>query len=120
MHPKAWLLFFRIEGIRTFKKEAPFFQFLVYTYFYYGYKLYSHDRITCRGLHNPFFLPQAINTFKMKETRDISLFMYTILSAGILLWIIYSILIRDLPVIMENSTSFAIVSIILILKVKHG
>jgi MtN3 and saliva related transmembrane protein len=66
------------------------------------------------------FLPQAIKTFKMEETRDISLSMYIILSAGILLWIIYGILIHDLPVILANSISFALVNIILFLKVKHG
>jgi MtN3 and saliva related transmembrane protein len=66
------------------------------------------------------FLPQAIKTFKMKETRDISLSMYIILAAGILLWIIYGILIHDLPVILANSISFAFASLIIILKVKHG
>ncbi len=65
-------------------------------------------------------LPQAIKTFKMKEARDISLAMYIILAIGILLWILYGILIHDLPVILANSISFALVSIILILKVKHG
>jgi len=66
------------------------------------------------------FLPQAIKTYRMKETRDISLSMYIILAAGILLWIIYGILIHDLPVILANSISFAFASLIIILKVKHG
>jgi MtN3 and saliva related transmembrane protein len=66
------------------------------------------------------FLPQVIKTFGTKETKDISLPMYIILAAGILLWIIYGILIHDLPVIIANSISFTLVSIMLILKVKHG
>lgn len=66
------------------------------------------------------FLPQAIKTFRMKETRNISLSTYVILAGGIFLWIIYGILIHDLPVILANSISFALVSIILILKIKYG
>ena len=66
------------------------------------------------------FLPQVIKTFKLKEKRDISLSMYIILASGILLWIIYGLLIKDLPVILANSISFAFASIILILKIKHG
>lgn len=65
-------------------------------------------------------LPQVIKTFGTKETKDISLPMYIILTAGILLWIVYGFLIHDLPVILANSISFALASIILILKVKHG
>ncbi|HBH61847.1 MAG TPA: hypothetical protein DDX85_08940 [Nitrospiraceae bacterium] len=66
------------------------------------------------------FLPQVIKTVKMKETRDISLSMYIILAAGILLWIIYGMLIHDLPVVLANSISFALASTIIFLKIKHG
>lgn len=66
------------------------------------------------------FLPQVIKAIKIKETKDISLSMYIILAIGILLWIIYGILIESLPVILANSISFVLASIILILKIKYG
>ncbi len=66
------------------------------------------------------FLPQVIKTFKTKETKDISLSMYIVLATGIFLWTIYGILIESLPVILANSISFVLATIILILKTKYG
>ena len=66
------------------------------------------------------FLPQVIKTIKIKETKDISISMYIVLATGILLWMIYGILIKDLPVILANSISFVLAIIVLILKIKYG
>lgn len=66
------------------------------------------------------FVPQVIKTIKIKETKDISLLMYIIITTGILLWVIYGILIKDFPVILANSISFILATIILILKIKNG
>lgn len=66
------------------------------------------------------FFPQLIKTIKIKETKDISLSMYIVLSAGLLLWAIYGILMKDFPVIIANSVSFVLASIIVVLKIKYG
>ena len=66
------------------------------------------------------FLPQVIKTIKTKKTKDISISMYIVLATGILLWMIYGILIKDLPVILANSISFVLAIIVLILKIKYG
>ena len=66
------------------------------------------------------FIPQVIKTIKTKETRDISLLMYTILIIGFLLWVVYGIMRKDLPVIIANSVSFLFAATILILKIKSG
>jgi MtN3 and saliva related transmembrane protein len=66
------------------------------------------------------FLPQVTKTIKTKETKDISILMYIILVTGILLWLIYGILIKDLPIIFANSLTFILATIVLILKIKYG
>ena len=66
------------------------------------------------------FLPQVIKTVKTKETKDISISMYIILVTGILFWITYGTLIKDLPVILANSIAFILATIVLILKIKYG
>ena len=66
------------------------------------------------------FLPQVIKTIKIKETKDISISMYIVLATGMLLWMTYGILIKDLPVILANSISFILAAIVLILKIKYG
>ena len=65
-------------------------------------------------------LPQAIKIIKIKETRDISLLMYLILDTGLVLWLTYGILIRDVPVIAANAISLVIATIIIFLKLKYG
>ncbi len=66
------------------------------------------------------FLPQVIKTIKIKETKDISLLMYIVLTTGIILWIIYGILRKDYPVIIANVITFVLSATVLFLKLKHG
>lgn len=66
------------------------------------------------------FLPQAIKIIRTKLTRDLSLAMYSILVIGIFLWLVYGILIKDLPLIIANAITLLFASIILILKIRNG
>lgn len=65
------------------------------------------------------FLPQTIRTIKTKHTRDLSLGMYAILTTGVFLWLVYGILIKNMPIIIANAISFVFTTIILILKIKY-
>lgn len=65
------------------------------------------------------FVPQAIRIIKTKHTKDLSLTMYSIFTAGIFLWLVYGILIKDLPLIISNVITFLLTSTILILKIKY-
>lgn len=65
------------------------------------------------------FVPQVIKIWKLKETRDISLLMFVMLSVGILLWLVYGFLIQDLPVILANTAAFVLNIIIVFFKVKY-
>lgn len=65
------------------------------------------------------FLPQAIRVIITRQTRDISLVMYIIFSAGVLLWLIYGLLTRDLPLIVANAVTFLFSATILIMKLRY-
>jgi len=65
------------------------------------------------------FIPQLIKTWKLKETKDISLLMFVTLGVGIILWIIYGFLLWDLPLILANGITFIFVLIILFFKFKY-
>ena len=65
------------------------------------------------------FIPQLIKTWKLKETKDISLLMFVTLGVGIILWIVYGFLLWDLPLILANSITFIFVLIILFFKFKY-
>ncbi|PJC36470.1 hypothetical protein CO046_05560 [Candidatus Peregrinibacteria bacterium CG_4_9_14_0_2_um_filter_53_11] len=62
------------------------------------------------------FLPQAIKVIKTRETKDLSLGMYLILTLGIALWLIYGLLINDLPIIGANLISLVFSMTILVFK----
>jgi MtN3 and saliva related transmembrane protein len=66
------------------------------------------------------FLPQVIHTWKTKQTHDISLVMYTIITTGVFMWLVYGLLIGDLPIIAANIVTFILAGSVLILKLKYG
>jgi len=65
------------------------------------------------------FLPQAIKTWKSKSAKDISLAMFLTFCLGVILWIIYGICIKDLPVIATNSLTLILSGTILFFKFKY-
>jgi MtN3 and saliva related transmembrane protein len=58
--------------------------------------------LTVAALSTISFFPQLLKTCKTKSAKDISLGMFSIFCAGVLLWLVYGILIDDLPVIVAN------------------
>jgi len=66
------------------------------------------------------FVPQVVKSYRLRETKDLSLLTYTVLAIGILLWTIYGILINDVPVITANAISFVFACSIVALKIKYG
>jgi len=65
------------------------------------------------------FLPQAIKVIKTKHTKDLSLAMYSIFTAGVFLWLVYGILIKDIPLIVANIITFIFAATILIMKIRY-
>ncbi len=66
------------------------------------------------------FIPQAVKTFRKRETRDISVWMYVILVTGIALWLVYGLLRSDVPVIAANAVTLVFVVAILCMKLRYG
>ena len=64
-------------------------------------------------------VPQIIRVYRLKESRDISLWTVSSLSAGILLWVVHGIIIGDLPVIIANAVSLCLSILLIFLVVKH-
>jgi MtN3 and saliva related transmembrane protein len=66
------------------------------------------------------FLPQVIHTIRTRSTHDISLRMYSLYTVGIFLWLIYGLLLNDVPLIAANIVTFLLSGTILSLKLRHG
>lgn len=65
------------------------------------------------------FIPQAIKTFKTKDTESISLLMYSMFVLGVAMWLIYGLLIGDMPLVIANVFTFAFSSPILMMKIRN-
>ncbi|MDD2581946.1 MAG: SemiSWEET transporter [Desulfuromonadaceae bacterium] len=47
-------------------------------------------------------IPQVIKTLKTRHVRDISVWQPVLLAFGVALWMMYGVLINDLPLILAN------------------
>ena len=70
------------------------------------------------GLTTVAFLPQVIKTWKSKSAKNLSLAMFFVFALGTLLWLIYGIIIQQLPIILANSITLALASVLLYFKVR--
>jgi MtN3 and saliva related transmembrane protein len=66
------------------------------------------------------FVPQVVKTWRSGCAEDLSLFMFTLFSAGVLLWLIYGIALGSLPIILANGITLVLALLILLLKVRDS
>ena len=64
------------------------------------------------------FLPQVIKTWKTRSAKDLSLGMFSLFCTGVLLWLIYGIVVRDIPVIAANFLTLMLASTLLFFKLR--
>lgn len=65
------------------------------------------------------FIPQLIKIVKTKETKDLSLVSFLVLSLGALSWLMYGILIRQWPVIVTNTLVLIFGLFIVAMKIRY-
>jgi len=64
------------------------------------------------------FVPQVIKTWRSRSARDLSLGMFLIFTAGVVLWLLYGFLIRDIPVIAANVITLLLAGWLLVMKLR--
>jgi MtN3 and saliva related transmembrane protein len=64
------------------------------------------------------FIPQVMKVWKTKQTKDLSLRMYSIMFIGILLWLVYGIRIDSLSIMLANVITATLVGTILVYIIK--
>lgn len=64
-------------------------------------------------------LPQLIKVIRTKRTDDLSLGMYLIYTMGVFLWLVYGVLIVDIPLIVANIITFTFSFFILVMKIRY-
>jgi len=64
------------------------------------------------------FVPQVVKTWRSRSAKDLSLVMFLLYCAGVFLWMIYGIMIDELPVILWNIITLILATVILFFKIK--
>jgi MtN3 and saliva related transmembrane protein len=65
------------------------------------------------------FMPQVIRSWRTRQTRDLSLGMFTLLTTASTLWILYGVLTADWPVILTNSGMVALNGALAVAKIRY-
>jgi len=65
-------------------------------------------------------IPQLVKTLKSRHVRDISIWQPLLLAFGVGLWMVYGILINDLPLIVANITPLICNVILTGMKIRYG
>ena len=62
----------------------------------------THLGLIAGSLTSIAAIPQLVKTLRTRHARDISVWQPILLSIGIALWIVYGMLIHNLPLILTN------------------
>jgi MtN3 and saliva related transmembrane protein len=63
--------------------------------------------------------PQVLKVLKTKSTKDISREMFLLLTGSILLWLVYGVLLNNIPIIIANFFGLIQALIILFYKIEN-
>jgi MtN3 and saliva related transmembrane protein len=64
------------------------------------------------------FLPQVLKTWKTRSAKDLSLGMFSLFCLGVALWLVYGIMVKDIPVIAANLITLMLASTLLFFKLR--
>ena len=66
------------------------------------------------------FIPQALQVWRTRHTKDISLGMYAMFTTGVALWLAYGILLYSWPIIIANGFTLLLAGTVLGMKLKFS
>jgi MtN3 and saliva related transmembrane protein len=66
------------------------------------------------------FIPQALKIWRTRSARDVSLGMYTVFIAGVVLWLVYGIALGSVPIIVANVFTLVLALAVLLMKLRYG
>lgn len=64
------------------------------------------------------FLPQVFKTWKSRSAKDLSLGMFSLFCLGVAMWLVYGLMVNDVPVIAANLVTLLLASTLLFFKLR--
>lgn len=75
--------------------------------------------LVAAALTSTSFGAQVYKAWKKKSTEGVSLIMYILIFIGLLLWIIYGVYLKSIPIILANGLTELLVVIVIYFKFKY-
>lgn len=116
----AWLLPFSTELIALFLVCLGIFSFPIFTLLNLAMTAIDILGMTAGCISSITFLPQVIKTWKSKSAADISLLMFTFATISVIMWLVYGIILMNIPIIFTNSMVLLFSLIMLYFKFRYG
>ena len=66
------------------------------------------------------FIPQVIQVWRTRHTKDISFGMYVIFTAGVATWLAYGVMLNYWPIIIANGITVCLAGTVLLMKLRFG
>lgn len=66
------------------------------------------------------FVPQVVHAWRSKSCDDLSWGMLLTFSGGVVLWLVYGIRLRAMPIIVANAVTLALLLAIMTLKARYA
>ncbi len=66
------------------------------------------------------FIPQVVRVYRLRSTREISLFFTILFMVGDLIWMGYGIYLRELPLILWNALGTSLAGALMVAKLRYG
>jgi MtN3 and saliva related transmembrane protein len=66
------------------------------------------------------FLPQLARVYRRKSAADLSYGYLAVFALGISLWLIYGLLLRDVPIILANVVTLSLVITLILMKFAYA
>jgi len=76
--------------------------------------------LTAATLTTCSFVPQLTKIWRTKSAEDLSYGMFSVLSTGVFLWLVYGLMRGDVPLIAANTITLMLNVAILVLKVRYS
>lgn len=65
------------------------------------------------------FVPQVIKTYRSQSSEDLSLGMFSLMVTGVIFWLAYGLLTRDIPIILANIVTLTLQLAVLAMMLGH-
>lgn len=65
------------------------------------------------------YVPQVIKGYRSGSMEDVSLYMPFVLMVGMSLWLVYGIVLGDIPIMLWNAISVILNAVIILMKLRY-